>query len=366
MMQNKTDITKLFLFLLTVTSIFISCKKTLPEQPVEYKKSNGVFICNEGNFTYGNASLSFYEPETNTVENDIFYNTNNFPPGDVAMSMAIKDTSAYLVVNNSGKILVINTNTFKYSATISGLTSPRYILFISDTKAYVTDLYNKNIAVINPKTFTQTGSVFIGNGSEQIVKYQNFAFTVGWSFNNKVYKINTDNDKLTDSLTVTKQPNSIVLDKNNKLWVLSDGGFSGIPGGQEIPSITKIDAETFTIEKEYTFSSVETSPARLTINGTKDTLYFLNSSPSGGNESEGIYRMPVNSDNLPDVAFIPQGDKLFYGLGIDPATSDIYVSDAIDYLQKGIVYHYKSDGTIINTFKTGIIPSYFCFKPSDK
>ncbi len=358
MKKNKNII-----YVLTIAVfVFVSCKKTPPE-PVEYQKSKGVFICNEGNFTYGNASVSFYEPETKTSENEIFYNANNFPPGDVAMSMSIKDTSAFLVVNNSGKILVFNTNTFKHIATIFELTSPRYILFISDTKAYVTDLYDKNISIINPETFTKTGSVYIGNGSEQIVKYQNFAFTVGWSFNNKVYKINTDTDKLTDSLTVTKQPNSIVLDKNNKLWVLSDGGFSGIPGGQEIPALMRINPETFTVEKTFTFPSIETSPSRLTLNGTKDTLYFLNVSPSGGNQDEGVYVMPVNSENLPAEVFIPQGEKLFYGLGIDPLTSDIYVSDAVDYLQKGTVYRYRPDGTPTDTFKTGIIPSYFYFKP---
>ncbi len=358
MQKNKNII---YALIITIF-IFVSCKRTPPE-PVEYRKSNGVFICNEGNFTYGNASLSFYEPETKTTENEIFYNANNFPPGDVAMSMSIKDSLAFLAVNNSGKILVFNPKTFKYIASISGLTSPRYILFISDTKAYVTDLYDKNISIINPENFTKTGSVFIGNGSEQIVKYQNFAFTTGWSFNNKIYKINTDTDKLIDSLTVTKQPNSIVLDKNNKLWVLSDGGFSGIPGGQEIPALTKINPETFSVEKTFNFPSVETSPARLTLNGTKDTLYFLNNSPSGGNQYEGVYEMSVNSENLPVEAFIPQGEKLFYGLGTDPATSDIYVSDAVDYLQKGIIYRFRSDGTPIDTFKTGIIPSYFCFKP---
>ncbi len=342
----------------------ISCKKTLPPEIVEYKKSKGVFICNEGNFTYGNASLSFYEPETETVSNNIFYNANNFPLGDVCMSATIKDSLIFLVINNSGKISVINTKTFKHEATVTGLTSPRYILMISNTKAYITDLYDKNITIINPETFQKTGSVFIGNGTEQIVRYKNTAFVTGWSYNNKVYKIDIDTDKLVDSLTVTKQPNSIVLDKNNKLWVLSDGGFSGIPGGQEIPALTKIDAETFNIEKIINFPSTETSPSRLSLNGTRDTLYFINGSWGGTADTEkGIFRMSVNSENLPTAAFIPQNEKLFYGLGIDPVTSGIYVSDAKDYIQKGIIYYYKPEGTLQDSFKTDIIPSYFCFKP---
>ena len=353
---------KYTLIILIITTT--ACKKKPPEAPVEYKKSNGVFICNEGNYTYGNASLSFYEPETKTVENQIFYNANDFPLGDVCMSVSVKDTLGFLVINNSGKIFVINTKTFKHIATISGLSSPRYICFISDTKGYVTDLYNKNITIINPKTYEISGSVRIGNGTEEIVQYNNFVFTCGWSYNNKVYRINTQTDKLIDSVTVTKQPNSIVLDTNNKLWVLSDGGFPGIPGGQETPALTKIDAETFSVEKVFTFSSSESSPTRLTINGTKDTLYFLNGAwSSADNTSYGIFRMPVNSEFLPEFPFIAQNDKLFYGLGIDPANSDIYVSDAVDYQQKGIIYRYKPDGMQIDSFKADIIPSYFYFKP---
>ena len=355
-----------YIILTSLLIFVVSCKKSPPTPTVEYKKSKGVFICNEGNYTYGNASLSFYEPNTKTIDNQVFYNANDFPLGDVCMSMTIKDTLGFLVINNSGKIIILNTNTFKHIATITGLTSPRYILIISNTKAYISDLYNKNIAIFNPETFEITGSIRIGNSTENMVQFENRVFATSWSYNNKVYKINTDTDKLTDSLTVAKQPNSIILDKNNKLWVLSDGGFPGIPGGQDTAALTKIDASTFTIEKTYKFSSSDASPTQLKINGTKDTLFFINGTwASGGSFDFGIFRMPVNAEFLPDISFIPQEDKLFYGLGIDPVTSEIYVSDAIDYLQKGIVFHYKSDATMIDSFKTDIIPSYFCFKPQN-
>jgi len=228
--QHSMKIINTTYIILTSLLIFVSsCKKSPPTPTVEYKKSKGVFICNEGNYTYGNTSLSFYDPNTKSIDNQVFYNANNFPLGDVCMFMTIKDTLGFLVINNSGKIIVLNTNTFKHIATITGLTSPRYVLIISNTKAYISDLYNTNITIFNPENFEITGSVNIRNNTESIAKFGNTVFATSWSYNNKVYKINTDTDKLTDSLTVTKQPNSIVLDKNNKLWVLSDGGFPGIP-----------------------------------------------------------------------------------------------------------------------------------------
>ena len=32
----------------------------------------GLFICNEGNFQYGNATLSYYDPATKQVQNEVF------------------------------------------------------------------------------------------------------------------------------------------------------------------------------------------------------------------------------------------------------------------------------------------------------
>ena len=139
----------------------------------------GVFVCNEGNFMYGNASLSYYDSASKTVYNQVFYNANNFPLGDVCQSMAIVDGKGFVVVNNSGKVYVIDLNTFKYLGAISRLTAPRYIQVISENKIYISDLYSPSMAVVDPRTYEITGHVYMGttkgpgkvNGTEQMVRY---------------------------------------------------------------------------------------------------------------------------------------------------------------------------------------------------
>ncbi|MDD4149029.1 MAG: YncE family protein [Bacteroidales bacterium] len=349
--------------LLFIGFFMTSCKPEEVKPSVIYDEQGGVFICNEGNFTSGNASLSFYDFKTHEVKNQIFYNANNFPLGDVVQSMTIFNGYGYIMVNNSGKIMVIDIDNFKHVATITNLTSPRYIEFISTNKAYVSDLYSPYITIIDPSSNTRIGEIYVGHGTEQMIKLDAYLYVTSWSFNNKVYKINSNNDELVDSIQVTKQPNSIVKDKYNRIWVLSDGGYEGNPTGQVIAVLTCINTNTFEIEKEFPFSSIQTSPTELKINKAGDTLFYINGSWGGraGNQA-GVYKMSVDASELPSEPLIPEGNQLFYGLGVNPQNSDIYVSDAIDCVQKGIVFRYNADGIRLDSFKTDIIPGGFCFK----
>lgn len=318
----------------------------------------GLFITCEGNFQYGNASLSYYDPASCTVENEVFYRSNAMKLGDVAQSMVVRDSVGWIVVNNSHVIFAIDVNTFKERGRITNLTSPRYIHFLSDEKAYVTQLWDNRIFIVNPKRYEITGYIecpgmtMESGSTEQMVRYGKYVYVNCWSYQNRILKIDTEIDQVVDELTVGIQPTSLVLDKNNKLWTITDGGYRNSPYGFEAPTLYRIDAETFTIEKEFPMKLGDKA-SELQLNRAGDMLYWLN---------DDVWAMSVDDNHLPLRPFLDSRGTLYYGLTVNPDNGDVYVADAIDYQQQGKIYRYSSDGSLIDEFYVGIIPGAFCWK----
>ena len=318
----------------------------------------GLFICNEGNFQYGNATLSYYDPESKKVENEVFYRANAMKLGDVAQSMIIRDSVGWVVVNNSHVVFAIDINTFKEVGRITNFTSPRYMHFISDEKAYVTQIWDNRIFIVNPKRYEITGYIDVpdmtmeSGSTEQMVQYGKYVYVNCWSYQNRILKIDTETDEVVDELVVGIQPTSLVMDCNNKLWTVTDGGYEGSPYGHEAPSLYRIDAETFTIEKQFQFKFGD-APSEVQLNGTKDKLYWIN---------DDIWEMDVTADRVPLRPFLQYNGTIYYGLTVCPRTGDVYIADAIDYVQQGMIYRYSKEGNLLDEFYVGIIPGAFCWK----
>lgn len=321
---------------------------------------HGLFVCNEGNFQYSNATLSFYNPTTEKVENEIFFRANGYRLGDVAQSMTVHKDLGWIVVNNSNVVFAIDLNTYKEAGRIVRLNSPRYIHFVSDEKAYITQLWDNRIVIVNPEKYEITGYIEVpgmameSGSTEQMVQYDRFVYCNCWSYQNRIIKIDTDTDEVVGQLTVGIQPVSIVLDRYDKLWTVTDGGYEGSPYGYESPSLYRIDAETFEIEKEYKFKKTAgDGPSELKLNGGRDTIYWVN---------DDVWRMDVRSLHLPVRPFLKSRDTKYYGLTVDPYSSQVYVADAIDYQQQGMIYRYSPQGELIDEFYVGVSPSTFCWK----
>jgi hypothetical protein len=330
--------------------LLFSCDRISdPPLPSSFLESDGVYIVNEGNYMWGNGSISFYSYDSAKIYNDIFGKINNRILGDVPSAMKIHGENAYIIVNNSGKIEVVNKNTMESIKTITGLISPRNIAFINDNKAYITSMYSDSVTIINPADNSISGYINLRRSSESIEIVGSKAFVSQWVSGNEVMVINTSDDKLIDSVEVGIEPESMVTDKNKTLWVLCNGGWAR----DNFAELISVNTQSCEIQKNFIFPSRLSSPACLQINGNGDTLYYLES---------GLRCMSIYSQELPSSPLIAENDHFFYKIGINPANNDIFITDAADYQKMGFVIIYKRDGKISSKLQADIIPGQMCFK----
>lgn len=331
--------------------ILTSCLKVPNSQNPLYTFTGGVFIINEGNFRGGNGSLSFYSYDSSKIFNNLFYSINGRPLGDVPYSMAIRGDNAYIVVNNSGKIEVINKETLVSVATIKGLISPRNISFINDYKAYVSSLYSDSVAIINLTDYTISSYINLRRSSEGIAIIGNKAFISYWTEGKEIMVVNTDNNKVVDSIEVGIEPESMTYDRYGMLWVLCNGG---LVTRQNYAELVEINPSTNLVEKTLVFPTKDASPSCLKIDGNGQTLFYIDN---------GVRKMDIGASEIPRSTFItPESGQNFYKIGINPLDNDIFVTDAVDYAQQGYLLLYSSDGKLISTQKAGIIPGFMYFK----
>src|SRR5690606_11455482 len=124
---------KLLLTAIAGSFLFVSCSgddDTTFTPPASGAYENGVFVLNQGVWGAGNAEVSFISGNL-TIENNLFKGVNeDMDLGDVGQDIEVNGNFAYIVLNASNKIVVVDRNTFAHIATISqGLNNPRYIAF---------------------------------------------------------------------------------------------------------------------------------------------------------------------------------------------------------------------------------------------
>lgn len=329
---------------------FASCIKDKPnpavQQEVQLSSAKKVYVINEGPYRgTGNGSVTLYDTGTRAVIENFYEAQNQTQIGNVLQSINFINGNYYLVVNNANKIIVCD-NQFKKKGEIKGLLSPRYILSITNQKAYVSDLYANAISIVDLNSNSKTGSIPCFGKTEKMMQIYNKVF-VSNTDQDYVYVVNTVTDHIDDSIKVGKGAASLVMDRQDKLWVLATGDILK-PAGK----LSRINPLSHEVELSLDFPAGE-KVDNLCLNKTKDTLYFLNGH---------IFRMSISSATLPPAAFVDKGSKNFYGLGVNPNDYTIYASDAIDYSQKSQIYIYTSGGVESTTFKAGIVSNGFYFE----
>ena len=327
--------------------LFAACKKQ--EIGPQYQSDplfsgEKVLVLNEGNFGWGNATISAYSPDQYLLANGVFTGVNSTSLGDVVQSGVRWNSDYLIVVNNSGKVITLDTGTLEVSAEITGLTSPRYVLPIREGKAYVSDLYASSISVISTEN-NSISSVIPVDGWVEEMKIANGNVYGTRPHHSSLLRIDTSTNSVIDSISIGLAPTSLVIDQNEMLWVLCAGSSTTAAKIVQFNPFTNMAVSTFNFV-------LGESPSQLEINGAGDELYYLNN---------GVYTLPISASSLNSSALISGFGNTLYGLAVNPVTGEIYVTDAEDFIQPGDVFRFTSSGSMIDSVKAGIIPQAIIF-----
>ncbi len=346
---------------LIIPILFFSCEKDDKKEgpPSTEGYSNGVFIVNEGLFNSGTGTVSFVKRGSTDVQQKIYQKANNeIPIGNIVQSMNIIDEKAFILVNNSDKVEIVDRADFIKVKTLENIPYPAYIVQADGNKAYISSWDNK-LLILSLDNLEIAGEINTGKGPTKMLKVNNKIWVLnqgGFGVDSTISVIDISADQLAHTIPVYPRPTGIQEDKNGNIWVMCSG--RGVwQGGDSEGHLICIDPNDYAILKDFGFPVSTKHPEKLITNSEGDILYY--------NYPDGIYKFEVSSGNLETEAFIPH-TGIFYGLACDKSENVIYSSDPLDYVQNGLVFRFNANsGEIINSFNAGVIPGEFCFAPKN-
>ncbi len=320
---------------------------------------NGVLILNQGNFGQDNSSISFLSNDFATFQNNSFLAVNPTKVlGNTGQDIGFYNDLAFVVLNASNKIEIINRFTLEYVATIdSGLDNPRFIAF-ANGKGYITNWGDAGVttddyvAVLNLTDYLVSASISVVEGPERIIENNGKLYVAhqgGYGYGNTISVINSTSNTVTNTITVGDVPNSLQIE-NGSLYVMS-GGRAAWTGIETIGKLSKINLETESVTSSIDFA----------VGNHASNLYIADNSIFYTQDSD-VFKMSLTASSLPTTSLfstVGQGVYGVYSFAVE--NNKIYVGDAADYNSNGKVYIYTNTGTLENEYTVGVIPAGFYF-----
>lgn len=305
-----------------------------------------ILILNEGSFGWGNGSISLYNRDTKEVSSFVYQNQNGSSLGDVVQSANLIDDKLYVVVNNSGKVVIVDTSDFTHQGTITGLSSPRYILDGSNGSLYISDLYADAINVVDKSSSSISSSIGLDGWTENLYLYNGWIYAIQPELGT-IVKIDPSTNSVDDSLKLTKGIGEMVIHPSGTAWLLSSGGTN-----EYLPKLYTIDLNLFVKQDSLTFNLNE-SPTKLCAKSDWSELFYVM-----GNT---VFSYSTLSGTVSHLRTF--NGTTNYGLHNDPFTNELYYVDAKDYVQNSRIYRMDSLGQVLDTFDGGIISGSIFFMP---
>jgi hypothetical protein len=368
------------LFLVSA-ALFTSCRgdeeeiippDVTPVTPGESGPVKGFFLLNEANMGSNKASIDYFDSESGKYYKNIYPTINPnvvHELGDVGNDIKIYGGKLYAVINVSGYIEVMDVHTAKHTHSIS-VPNCRYIVF-NKGYAYVSS-YNGPVSIdpdiplgcvvkIDTVTMEEVERVAVGYQPEEMVIR-----------GNKLYVANSGGYRVPDydhtvsvialndftgeqkRITVGINLHRMKLDNDSNIYVGSRGDYRNRP------------SNTYIIDKnDMVRKKLDLPCSNMAVDG--DSMYIYSVEWSNITLKNTVTYAIVNTKTqaIASRRFITDDtDKQIvapYGIAIHPETRDIYVTDAKDYMNPGVLYCFDRYGKRKWAQVTGDAPAHIVF-----
>ena len=347
--------------LIFITLLFVACTDDPEVNPDSLSSddsnentsgpfSSGIFVINEGNFGSDDGSISFIDSE-GLVQNSIFSKNNALRPlGDVVQSMFVHDTTAFILVNNSNKIEVVNIDEMTLLHTISGVSLPRYMIGDGDY-GYISEWVSFSdpgrISVLDLDTYEILDTINVGFGAEALTIREGKLY-VSNNFENTLSIMSLSTREITQTFSVGPSPAAMIIDKNDDLWIVCSGGYNADFSFANNGALVRLDTNDEVIQEISLGMNVS---SKLITSVDSSVLYFYSGTT--------VYSYTVGDDSY--AKFIENNSAIsFYGIGVSP-DGDMYIGDSKGFQSRGSVYVYDEAGQMKEEFEVGRGPNGFVF-----
>lgn len=335
-----------FGYFLLLSLALVGCFRESDKPAIPKPSSGTVLVLNEGTFQWGNATVSSYNLNTGEAnDGDLFSSANGRPLGDVLQSALLVDGHYWLVVNNSDKIEIVDQHSFQSIKTINQLGSPRHLCKIGPTELALSDLYSDSLSFLNTQNGQITAKTYLEGWAEEMLVSGN-SLWVSNPNSHKIYEVSLATKQLTDSIDIGFGSFSVYEDNAKHIWIATRGNKD-----LSIPSMIHcLDP----ITKTLLFSeNIGSEIVQDFFVDEEDRVYFIH--------ENRVYRFDANSPSISTTLFFDGSGGNLYAL--EYHAGKVFVTDAIDFTQRGKVFVLDDSGKILDEFQAGRIPNGFLFVP---
>ena len=373
------------LFILAIMTLLTACRD---EDIIAYPISDhtgdtsateyaGLYVLNEGNMGSNKCTLDYLDLTTGIYTRNIYPTRNPsqvMELGDVGNDIKVYGSSLWMVVNMSNKVEVADARTAVSRGHVD-IPNCRSLAFDGKyvyVSAYVGEIGKESVVggvyKVDTTSLQIVGKVNVGyqpdeltvsNGKLYVVNSGGYEAVQGRGYDRRVSVINLTTFSLERHIDVAPNLALIRADRHGRLWVASRGDYMKWPARLYLLDKDKDGRMAVT-------DSINTAVSGMCLEG--DSIYYYGAVyGSNGKASNTFGIIDVNKREIVSTHLIeePADNPIHtaYGILVHPATHDIYIMDATNFVSSGKLYCFDRNGKFKWTTWTGDIPGHAAWLP---